>query len=54
MVVDSGDGVTHAVPVWDGFVNQTLISRLDVAGRHVTRYLLEFTGRSMELARLVK
>jgi actin-related protein len=37
VVVDTGDGVTHAVPVWDGFVNPTLISRLDVAGRHITR-----------------
>jgi actin-related protein 2 len=39
VVVDTGDGVTHAVPVWDGFVNPTLISRLDVAGRHITRLL---------------
>lgn len=41
VVVDTGDGVTHAVPVWDGFVNPTLISRLDVAGRHITRYLVK-------------
>mmetsp|Transcript_9565 Transcript_9565/g.11983 ORF Transcript_9565/g.11983 Transcript_9565/m.11983 type:complete len:395 (+) Transcript_9565:43-1227(+) len=40
-VVDTGDGVTHVVPVWDGFVPQTLIRRLDVAGRHVTRYLIK-------------
>ena len=34
--MDTGDGVTHVVPVFDGFVPQSLIRRLDVAGRHVT------------------
>ena len=41
VVVDSGDGVTHVVPVYDGFVPQHLIRRLDVAGRHITRYLIK-------------
>lgn len=41
VVVDSGDGVTHVVPVYDGFVPQNLIRRLDVAGRHITRYLIK-------------
>lgn len=40
VVVDTGDGVTHVVPVFDGFVPQQLIRRLDVAGRHITRYCL--------------
>lgn len=39
VVVDTGDGVTHVVPVYDGYVPQHLIRRLDVAGRHVTSYL---------------
>jgi len=39
VVVDTGDGVTHVVPVFDGYVPQNLIRRLDVAGRHVTTYL---------------
>lgn len=39
VVVDTGDGVTHVVPVYDGYVPQNLIKRLDVAGRHVTQYL---------------
>ncbi len=30
--MDTGDGVTHVVPVFDGFVPQNLIRRLDVAG----------------------
>jgi len=41
VVVDSGDGVTHVVPVYDGFVPQHLIRRLDVAGRHITSYLIK-------------
>lgn len=41
VVVDTGDGVTHVVPVYDGFVPQHLIRRLDVAGRHVTSYFIK-------------
>jgi actin-related protein 2 len=41
VVVDTGDGVTHVVPVWDGFVPPHLIKRLDVAGRHITSYLIK-------------
>jgi actin-related protein 2 len=41
VVVDTGDGVTHVVPVYDGFVPQHLIKRLDVAGRHITQYLIK-------------
>jgi len=41
VVLDSGDGVTHIVPVWDGVVPPNLIKRLNVAGRHITRYLIK-------------
>jgi actin-related protein 2 len=41
VVVDTGDGVTHVVPVYDGFVPQNLIRRLDVAGRHITNYFIK-------------
>lgn len=38
--MDSGDGVTHVVPVFDGFALPHLTRRLDVAGRDVTRRLI--------------
>jgi len=41
VVVDSGDGVTHIVPVWEGICPPLLIKRLNVAGRHMTRYLIK-------------
>lgn len=40
VVLDSGDGVSHVVPVYDGFVPPHLIRRLNVAGRHITKYLI--------------
>ncbi|KAJ5091514.1 Arp2/3 complex subunit [Penicillium alfredii] len=40
VVVDSGDGVTHVIPVYESTVLNHHIRRLDVAGRDVTRNLI--------------
>ncbi|KAI7394231.1 Actin-like, partial [Hortaea werneckii] len=39
IVLDAGDGVSHAVPVYEGFAIPSSIRRIDVAGRDVTEHL---------------
>lgn len=39
VVLDSGDGVSHAVPVYEGFAMPNSIRRIDVAGRDVTEQM---------------
>jgi centractin len=39
VVLDVGEGVTHAAPVYEGFALQHSVSRSDVGGRDVTRQL---------------
>jgi len=41
LVFDAGDGVSHCIPVYDGIPLADQIKRLNVAGRHVTEYLIK-------------
>ncbi len=63
LVLDSGDGVTHSVPVYEGFSIPNSIQRIDIAGRDITEqlqillrksgYYLE-TSAEKETVRIIK
>ncbi|CEM37380.1 unnamed protein product [Vitrella brassicaformis CCMP3155] len=63
VVLDSGDGVTHSVPVYEGFALSHAVTRMDLAGRDVTEHLqlqlrraghVFHTSAEMEVVRQIK
>merc|ERR1711981_788342 len=53
LVTDSGDGVTHTVPVFEGFSLPHAVEKMEIAGRVLTEYLQKLlleAGRSFTSA----
>jgi actin-related protein 2 len=41
IILDSGDGVSHCIPIATSYLLHHQIKRLDIAGRHITEYLIK-------------
>ena len=46
VVLDSGDGVTHVVPIYEGYSIENAVERIDFGGKDVTEHLRNLMKKS--------
>lgn len=49
-VIDSGDGVTHVIPVAEGYVIGSAIKHIPIAGRDISQFVLNLMRERGEMA----
>ncbi|XP_010124080.1 PREDICTED: actin-like protein 7A [Chlamydotis macqueenii] len=46
LVVESGHGASHVVPIYEGYATRSIIEKVDYAGLDITRYLMRLLNES--------